>query len=236
MLTSYIALIVAVYAIEALALWRVRLAYSRCACCTEGVEEAGAVVARRMLRAYGVDEVAVHGGEQGLSDRYDRDEHAVVLSDEVYSSCNAAALAIACHECGHACQDAEGVRMLRGWGLLVSATRVLASAWVFVLILGIAMDAASVCVAGVAALTLAVACSLIALPVELDASKRALAFLESCEEAPVLPEQTMRAVREVLRAAAASYLAESLLGILDLAVRATSSFVHEGNTGSNSAH
>jgi len=183
--------------------------------------ESGAELARRLLDAYGMEKVAVESTEQG--DHYDPIAKAVRLSLPHFGGKSLAALVIAAHECGHALQDATGYPPLKhrtqwvrwvgpvekvGAGLLMATP----------LIVGITrLPLAGLLMMTGGALTLgsAVLIHLFTLPTEFDASfKRALPMLD---EQAVLYQGDERHARKLLRAAAMTYVAASMMSLLNIA-------------------
>lgn len=148
--------------------------------------QSGAEVARSMLHYYGISDVHIKEGRGFLTDHYNPLSKTVTLSPEVYRGRNVAAASVAAHECGHAVQHAEAYQMLKVRSALVPAVQVssriqqfLFMGFVFGMgagagVFGNMMMLALVITFGVAALF-----ALITLPVEFDASRRALVWLDN---------------------------------------------------------
>jgi hypothetical protein len=191
----------------------------------------GAQVAERVLASNGVvsDGVAaapvVDGGRPrvriqaiggSLSDNYDPRDKTLNLSESVYGSPTVAAAGVAAHEAGHAVQDAEGYVWGRIRGALVPVASFGSGAAVWMIIIGIFFLGASqlgimVAYAGLTFFAFAVLFQFVTLPVELDASRRAMVALEGTA---VLDADELAGARKVLTAAALTYVAGALVAAL----------------------
>ncbi|WP_038056956.1 zinc metallopeptidase [Thermus amyloliquefaciens] len=174
----------------------------------------GAQVARAILDAHGLTQVRVEPVPGALTDHYDPHAKAVRLSEANYASPSLAALAVAAHEVGHAVQDAQGYAWLRVRASLLPAASLGSNFGPLLVVLGLGMGALGLAKLGLY-LYLAVALfQFITLPVEFDASRRALEFLRRMG---FLSPQEMAPARQVLTWAALTYvaaLASSLASIL----------------------
>lgn len=164
----------------------------------------GAEVARAILDAHGLQNVAVEPVPGALTDHYDPRTKVVRLSESNYGSPSAAALAVAAHEVGHALQDAKGYAMLRFRAALVPVANIgsMFGPWIF--ILGMFMGAAGLMNIGLWLFAAAALFQLVTLPVEFDASNRALSILKKMN---FLNPDEMGGARRVLSAAAMTYVA-----------------------------
>jgi len=178
----------------------------------------GAQVAARILAGNGVPSLAIRPIGGNLTDNYDPRDKTLNLSEGVYGTSNVAAAGVAAHEAGHAVQDARGYV----WGQIRSTLVPVASfgssaAWIFIII-GAFFGAASVLghyviLTGIAFYAAAVLFQVVTLPVEFDASRRALATLESTG---TLSGEQLAGARQVLTAAALTYVAAALVALLQL--------------------
>ena len=176
----------------------------------------GAQVAERLLRSAGINDVRVGQVAGELSDHYNPATKVVNLSDSVYGSTSVAAIGVAAHECGHAIQHAKGYfpLNLRSWFVPV-ANFGSKLAWPLILI-GLFINSQSsqmIINAGIFLFSFAVIFQLITLPVEFNASSRALALLE---EQGILSQQELPYTKKVLGAAALTYVASAAASILQL--------------------
>ena len=176
----------------------------------------GAQVAERLLRNAGLQDVKVGQVRGELSDHYNPATKVVNLSDSVYGSTSVAAIGVAAHECGHAIQHAKGYFPLkfRTWFVPV-ANFGSKLAWPLILIgLFITSESSQMIIdAGIFLFSFAVIFQLVTLPVEFNASSRALALLE---EQGILSQQELPYTRKVLGAAALTYVASAASAILQL--------------------
>jgi Zn-dependent membrane protease YugP len=141
----------------------------------------GREVAERMLRDYGIFDVSVGSVEGHLSDHYNPDKKLINLSKEVYNGKSISAAAVAAHECGHAVQHAEAYAWLNFRSKMVPAVS-FSSKWVTWLILGGILMINTfpfLLLAGIVLFALTTLFSFVTLPVEIDASRRALAWLSN---------------------------------------------------------
>lgn len=176
----------------------------------------GAQVAERLLRSAGLHDVKVGQVSGQLSDHYNPATKVVNLSDSVYDSTSVAAIGVAAHECGHAIQHAKGYfpLNLRTWFVPV-ANFGSKLAWPLILI-GLFINSQSsqmIINAGIFLFSFAVIFQLITLPVEFNASSRALKLLE---EQGILSQQELPYTKKVLGAAALTYVASAASSILQL--------------------
>lgn len=180
----------------------------------------GAAVVDKMLKANGITDVAVVqiGGE--LTDNYSPTKKVISLSKNVYSGTTIADLGVAAHECGHAIQHAKGYVPFKFRNVLAVASNISSKLlWPLIvigLILGFAVESPAgkiVLIAGVIFFGLSFLFSLITLPVELNASKRALAALV---EIDALDNMEVVGAKQVLSAAAMTYVAATVVSLLEL--------------------
>ncbi len=174
----------------------------------------GAEAARMILQENGLNAVRVTKTSGTLSDHYDPRTNVVRLSDGVYDSTSIAAIGIAAHEAGHAVQHSHGYFPIRLRNTILPAAQI-ASTLAFPLIfLGIFFSAFSVLIpVGILLYTAVVAFQLITLPVELNASRRALAAVESFG---FLDAEETKGAKKVLSAAALTYVAAAASAVLQL--------------------
>ena len=174
-----------------------------------GLPLTGRQVAEKMLRDNGITDVQVTCTSGHLTDHYDPRTKTVNLSESVYNSATVAAAAVAAHECGHALQHAFAYEPLRMRSALVPVVN-FASRWVtWILLGGILMIQSfpQLLAVGVVLYGLTTLFSFITLPVEINASTRAVAWLEQCG---ITDRQTTPMVASALRSAAYTYVVAAL--------------------------
>ncbi|WP_291274038.1 zinc metallopeptidase [Flavobacterium sp.] len=175
----------------------------------------GAEIAEQMLHDHGIYDVKVISKPGRLTDHYNPVDKTVNLSEAVYNQRNAAAAAVAAHECGHAVQHATAYSWLTMRSQMVPIVNVSSSLsqWLIVggLILGIASKGLSigyiVAIVGLILMGIATAFSLITLPVEYDASNRALAWLKNKN---MVSQQEYAGAEDSLKWAARTYLVAAI--------------------------
>lgn len=175
----------------------------------------GRDVAEKMLRDNGIYDVKVTCVEGHLTDHYNPTDHTVNLSRDVYSSCSVAAAAVAAHECGHAVQHATAYGPLKMRSALVPAVS-FASKWVsWILLAGILMIERfpEVLLFGIGLFAMTTLFSFITLPVEINASKRALAWLD---RSGITSSYNHRDAESALRSAAYTYVVAALSSLATL--------------------
>lgn len=173
----------------------------------------GAEAAKKLLHSQGIYDVAVQSVRGSLTDHYDPRTKTVNLSETVYNQTSVAAIGVAAHECGHAMQDNVGYVPLRLRGAFVPVANFGSKlSWPLILI-GLVLGATSFLRIGIWMFVLAVLFQLITLPVEFNASGRAVRLLG---EVGILQGQEVDQTRKVLGAAALTYVAAAAGSILQL--------------------
>ena len=173
-----------------------------------------AQVAQEILRAGGNDVVTIQPVAGQLTDHYDPRNEVLSLSEGVYQSSSVAALGIAAHEAGHAMQKKDGYAPLKLRSALVPVVSIGSNLSMPIVIVGILMSFQPLITAGIVLFSLAVLFSFITLPVEFDASRRAVNMLT---QGGHITQEEERGVRKVLNAAAMTYVAAALGAVLQLA-------------------
>ena len=171
----------------------------------------GADVAKNMLLSGGAPEVGITRVEGTLTDYYDPRDNNLHLSDDNYRGGSIASVAVACHEAGHAIQNATNYSLMRIRTQIAPIVSFASSTWIIVFMIGVALNLLGLVQIAVALFAASVLFQIITLPVEIDASKRALAYLEQTGS-----ETDIQGAREVLRAAALTYVAAALTSVLQL--------------------
>lgn len=170
-------------------------------------------VAQRILNGAGIHDVRIERVSGSLTDHYAPNEKVLRLSDSVYGSTSVAAIGVAAHECGHAIQHAVGYGPLKLRSLAVPIANIGSKLSWPIIIIGLVLGLTGLAQVGVFLFTFVVLFQLITLPVEFNASSRALKILEGGN---MLMEDELRGASKVLRAAAMTYVASLLATILQL--------------------
>ena len=203
--------------ITLIASWRMKATFAKYERVASQSRLTGREVAERILRANGIYDVSVRPVSGRLTDHYDPRDKTVSLSEVIYGSTSVAAIAVAAHECGHAIQDNVGYVPLNlrsafvpvaNWGSRLS--------WPLIFVgflLGYGNISNILIQIGIAMFLLAVIFQIITLPVEFDASRRALIELENNE---ILLDKEDKSARKVLFAAAMTDVAAAAAGVLQM--------------------
>lgn len=164
----------------------------------------GAQVARKILDANGLWNVQVVHISGNLTDNYNPQTNIVSLSDSTYSSTSVAAIGVAAHECGHAVQYATGYAPIKLRAMLVPVTNIGSSAGTIIILVGLILSIYPLAIFGVILYSLMAVFQAVTLPVEFNASARAL---ETLRVDMILDEDELPMARKVLSAAAMTYVA-----------------------------
>lgn len=167
--------------------------------------------ARRILDANGLGDVRIAHVSGDLTDHYNPTDNTIYLSDSVYGSNSAAAIGVAAHEAGHAVQHATGYTPIKIRSAIIPITNIGSNLAMPLIILGIILSFLTLAYIGVAAFGLSTLFQLVTLPVEFDASGRALKALEGS-----LDGEDLASARKVLRAAALTYVAALAVSLVNL--------------------
>lgn len=170
-------------------------------------------VAREILRAQGVHNVRIERVDGFLSDHYDPSERVLRLSPPIHDGRSIAAAGIAAHEVGHALQDAHGYWPMRLRQKMVPVANVGTNLGLWLTMIGLLIGATGLASVGVALFAGFVVFTLVTLPVEFDASRRALRVLDA---SGLLARDELGGVARVLTAAAATYVASAATAVLQL--------------------
>ena len=178
----------------------------------------GAEAAQRVLFANGVRGVGIERVSGNLTDHYDPRANVIRLSDEVYGSTSTAAIGVACHEAGHAVQYAQDYAPIRIRSAVIPATNLGSKLAMPLILLGLLIgfkgDLSYFLVyLGIGCFGLSLVFQLVTLPVEFDASRRAMAAIAQSE---LLTEEEQRGARKTLSAAALTYVAATAVALSQL--------------------
>jgi Zn-dependent membrane protease YugP len=170
----------------------------------------GAQAADAVLRSSGVQGVGIRPVAGELSDHYDPRSKTLNLSENVGGAATVAALGVAAHEAGHAVQDARGYKPLKLRATLVPAASIGSQLWIFPAFLGLILGSTGLVNVGLVLFLAVVVFQLVTLPVEFDASRRAVVALEG---GGLLQSAELDGARKVLQAAALTYIAALVASI-----------------------
>lgn len=209
---TYILIIIGVV-LSLIASAGVRRTFSRYSTVRSASGITGEETARRILSYAGITDVKIQHVSGQLNDHYNPKTKVVNLSDVVYGSNSLAAVAVAAHECGHVIQHDRGYVPLSLRTALVPVANFGSGISWFVILAGILFSIPPLITAGIVLFSLAVLFQIVTLPVEFNASRRALGILQ---DTGILGNDEGRGARRVLRAAALTYVAAAAASILQL--------------------
>ena len=178
----------------------------------------GAQAAERVLRSNGVTNVRIERVSGNLTDHFDPRSNVIRLSDNVYGNTSTAAIGVACHEAGHAVQYAQDYALIRIRSAVIPATNLGSKLAMPLILLGLLIgfkgDLSYFLVyLGIGCFGLSLVFQLVTLPVEFDASRRAMAAIAQSE---LLTEEEQRGARKTLTAAALTYVAATAVALSQL--------------------
>ncbi len=192
---------------------RVNSAYKKYSQIASSSRATGYEVARRILDANGLYDVKVEETRGHLSDHYDPRTKTVRLSSEIYHGYSLAATAVAAHECGHALQDQQEYAFLRFRTALVPLASLGSNASWFLLIIGFILSSLEFILLGIVFMAFAVLFQLVTLPVEFNASSRAM---DQVVALGIIRNEEERGAKKVLSAAALTYVAAAAVALMEL--------------------
>ncbi len=178
----------------------------------------GAQAAQQVLRANGVTGVQIDRVSGNLTDHYDPKANVIRLSDSVYDSISTAAIGVACHEAGHAVQYARQYAPIKLRAAVIPITNIGSKLAMPLILLGLLLSywgesSYTVIYIGIACFGLSLVFQLITLPVEFDASRRALAAIR---QGNLLTEEEQKGAKKTLTAAAMTYVAATAVALAQL--------------------
>lgn len=214
--TSYLGLFFIVMIFSVVAQFRVNSTFKKYSKFANSKGLTGADVARQMLNAAGISDVRIERVAGNLTDHYDPSHKVLRLSESVYGSQSVAALGVAAHETGHAIQHAEQYSFLWLRSAVVPLSNIGSNLSIPLVMIGLLINgnlSYYLILAGVLLFSLVVLFTLVTLPVEFDASRRALYMLENQS---YLYDAELSGAKKVLTAAAMTYVAAAATAIVNL--------------------
>ena len=200
-------------ALCAVASWNVSSTYRRFSRVMNSRGMVAQDVAAQILQRSGIYDVRIERVRGNLTDHYSPHEKVLRLSDSVYGSSSVAAIGVAAHECGHAIQHHVGYAPLKFRSASVPIANFGSKLYWPIILIGLLMGYMQIAQIGILLFAFVVFFQLVTLPVEFNASRRALAVLSGNN---ILWEEEMRGARKVLTAAAMTYVASLFSSILQM--------------------
>jgi Zn-dependent membrane protease YugP len=178
----------------------------------------GANAAERILHSNGIRNVRIERVSGNLTDHYDPRTNVIRLSDSVYDSTSTAAIGVACHEAGHAVQYAQNYAPIQLRAAIIPITNFGSRLAMPLILLGVLLSAFSgfsnsLVYLGIGCFSLSLFFQLVTLPVEFNASRRAL---QAIEQSDILNDEELRGAKKVLSAAAMTYVAAAAVSLAQL--------------------
>ncbi len=201
---SYFVLIVPVIILSMIANARVKSAYNRYAQIGNKRGLTGAMAAQAVLDFYGIRDVMIQRIDGELTDNFNPKTKIISLSNGVYGSCSIAAVGIACHEAGHAAQHAKGYSPIKVRNALLLPANIGSKLAIPLAIIGLVLGFLGLVYVGIFLYCFIMLFQLVTLPVEFDASKRAIKVIE---QQGMLADDEIGGAKKVLKAAAMTYVA-----------------------------
>lgn len=209
----YLILVVPAIVISLIAQWNVKSTYAKMKQITNKKRITGAQAAQYVLSHYGINNVQITTVPGNLTDHYDPRSNVIRLSPEVFSGTSIASVGIACHEAGHAAQHAQNYAPIKIRNTILPVANIGSSAGVLIAVLGYFIGLSILVDIGIILFASVVAFQLVTLPVEFNASRRAIKVIESSN---LLYDDETPKAKKVLVAAALTYVASLLVSLMSL--------------------
>lgn len=206
-------LILLIIIIPLLAQLKIQSSYNRYKRVENNKKKSGFEVAREILDKNGLEDIYIVEIKGELTDHYDPTKKVVRLSTDIFHGETIAAAAVAAHECGHAIQDKESYTFLKIRSAIYPVVNVATSISYYIILLGFLMQAFQLIYLGIALTCCGLLFQVVTLPVEFDASRRAL---EKLQDYKIVDNSEFDGAKEVLTAAALTYVAGVLSSMLQI--------------------
>lgn len=209
----YVILVLPVLILSMIASARVNSSFKKYSKVLSARRITGAQAAFEILRYYGITNVQIERVSGNLTDHFDPKTNVIRLSDSVYNSTSVAAIGVACHEAGHAAQYAQSYLPIKIRNFILPAANLGSKLGFPLAILGFFLGFEPLAMFGVVVFSFAVVFQLVTLPVEFNASRRALSVIT---EVDLLGDEEKKGAKKVLTAAAMTYVAALAVSVANL--------------------
>ncbi|MBQ9849444.1 MAG: zinc metallopeptidase [Clostridia bacterium] len=206
----YIILVVPAMIISVWAQYKVKSTFNKFSKVRNVRNVTGAYAAQAVLSYYGISDVRIERVSGKLTDHFDPKAKVIRLSEGVYDSTSVAAIGVACHEAGHAAQHAEGYTPIRIRNSIIPVCNIGSKLGIPIALIGLFMSAEPVIYIGLALYAGNFIFHLVTLPVEFNASRRAISVIDSTD---LLYDDEIGGAKKVLSAAAMTYVASMLVAL-----------------------
>ena len=211
----YLIVIIISLVIGGLSSWYVNSSIKKFRQAPTSTDLTGKQIAENMLEHYGVKDVTIRRGRANQN-HFNPRKNSITLDPHAFRKSSVTAIATACHEVGHACQYAQGYFPMKIRSVLVPVVTFTQGSWFLILIIGVALNIAGLVDLALAFYAVSVVFHAITLPVEFDASRRALEYMTEIG----IAEEEKSGAQTVLRACALTYVATALISVIYLLYRA----------------
>ena len=209
----YFILVIPALIISLIAQAKVKTTYAKMSKVMNSRGLTGAQAAENVLRYYGVTDVRIEQVAGSLTDHFDPRSNVIRLSEGVYHANSIAAVGIACHEAGHAAQHAENYKPIAVRNMVLPVANIGSASGLWIALIGLAMNFRIMILIGIILYAFVAIFQLVTLPVEFNASSRALKVIE---ETNMLQGEEYAGAKKVLSAAAMTYVAALLVSLMSL--------------------
>lgn len=209
----YLILVVPAIIIALIAEFNVKKTYAKMSAVNNKKRLTGVQAAEAVLMSHGINNVRIELGHGKLSDHYDPRNNVIRLSPEVYSGTSIASVGIACHEAGHAVQHAQNYMPIKVRNAILPVANIGSTLGFYLAIFGYFLGFGLLVDIGVILFASVTVFQLVTLPIEFNASKRAIVTIE---ERNLLYEDEVPQAKKVLTAAAMTYVASLLISVMNL--------------------
>lgn len=210
---AFLALVIPAMIVSVIAQIRIKSTFSKYSKVKSTRGITGAQAADRVLSHYGVSDVRIERVSGNLTDHFDPRTKVIRLSESVYDSTSVAAIGVACHEAGHAAQHAEGYTPIRIRNAIIPICNIGSSLGLPLAVFGLILAIDPLVTIGLMLYALIAVFQLATLPVEFNASKRAVSVID---ESGLLYDEEQIGAKKVLRAAAMTYVAALIMSLANL--------------------
>ena len=211
---TYVGIYLLILVVPLIASLNIKMTYSKYKGIKNKQNLSGFDVARKVLDANGLEKMYIVEHRAGeLSDHYDPKQKVVRLSTDIFHGETIAAAAVAAHECGHAIQDKTGYAMMKIRSALVPVVNLVTNAAYIMFVISLILQMFDLIMIAIVSILFSLVFQLVTLPVEFDASKRAL---QQLKELGLVDEEEHEGTKKMLTAAALTYVAAVLSSLLNL--------------------
>ena len=211
----YIAVVLISLVIGGLSTWYVNSSLKKYRDAPTSTGLTGTQIAKNMMKHYGIGDLAIRKGRANQN-HFNPRKNSITLDPHVYGSSSITAIATGCHEVGHACQFAQGYFPMKIRSALAPVVSFTQGSWFLILIIGVVLNVTGLVDLALIFYAVSVVFHAITLPVEFNASRRALDYMTEIG----IPEEEKAGVQAVLRACALTYVATALISVIYLLYRA----------------